>query len=179
MTIDITVKKNRNQSYGRILKNSSDNNVVILDIERYTYDYKSYVMPNITNSEHDKIVLNKFRDIFGSITNETKVYYEENMFPDSEKPKKIHYSLNFNDKIDNTPAYSGYISFINKDGLIMKKMSLEQITEKHGFKIIKSHDNSFAVLYNMNNNPELKDIIIESLFVNGQIIRNIQHRTMI
>lgn len=176
MTIDITVKKNRNQSYGRILRNTNGNTVTFLDIESYTYDY---VMPNITNSEHDKIVLNKFRDIFDLITNETKVYYEENMFPDSEKPKKIHYSLNFNDKIDNIPAYSGPISFINKDGLFMKKMSFEQIVVKHGFKIVKSHDDSFVVSYNISNNPELKDIIIESLFVNGEIIKNIQHRTMI
>lgn len=179
MTIDITFKKNRNQSYGRILKNGNSNTVTFLDIESYTYDYKSYVIPNITNSEHDKIVLNKFRDIFDLITNETKVYYEENMFPDSEKPKKIHYSLNYNDKIDNIPVYSGHISFINKDGLFMKKMSFEQIVVKNGFRIVKSHDDSFGVSYNISNDSELKDIIIESLLVNGQIIKNIQHRTMI
>lgn len=177
MTIDIIIKKSRNQAYGRILKNTNGNNVIIFDIESDTFDF--YNIPNITNSDHDKIVLNKFRDIFDLITKETKVYYEENMFPDSEKPKKIHYSLNYNDKVDNIPVYSGHISFINKDGLFMKKMSFEQIVVKHGFMILKSNDDSFAVSYNISDNSELKDIIIESLLVNGQLIKNIQHRTMI
>lgn len=149
-----------------------------------TDEYWSF--PNITNSPHDSTVLFEFLDIFKKITNDVKLCYDDNnLIPPSQKPKKIHYYVCMDNKEDKV-SYKGTITFFNNDGASLKRLPLEQIVTNNGFTVIPLTQDSgyvnqmcFLVQYNVDNNPILKDTIIESLLVNGDIIRNISHKVTI
>lgn len=160
-------KLSKNGIYGRILRGNTMNQVVI---DEY------FTFPNITSSPHDRIVLDFFVDIFKKITSDVNEYYENNnLIPKSEKPKKIHYYVSLSDN----SLYIGNIKFLDSKGNWLKKLSLEQIITNNNFVILPSPTDSFAVSYDVNNNQNLKDTIIESMLVNGSIIKNISHKNTI
>lgn len=140
---------------------------------------RKVITPNITNSEQDVTILNKFMSLFDEITHDVKAFYYDNMLiPDSDKPKSIQYLL-YLTNIQGNFTISGSISIFKSDSTRIKNIPIENIIASKNFNIKNTRELSdiFYVDYNIDN--ELKDIILEALIQNQHIIGCIQKQASV
>lgn len=141
---------------------------------------KKVITPNITNSEQDIAILNRFTSIFYEITRDVKAYYYDNMLiPESNKPKSIQYSLYLTNDKDKF-RINGNITFKN-DATYIKNIPLENIIVSRNFKIKNTQvkSDTFYIDYDLDNDNELKEIIVESMMQNQSIIECIQNKVLL
>lgn len=142
---------------------------------------KKTITPNITNSEQDIAILNRFISIFDEITRDVNAYYYDNMLiPESNKPKNIKYSLYLTNDKDNFKI-SGKVAFLSSNSDYIKNVLLEDIITRKNFKINNTElkSDAFYIDYDLNNDTELKEIIVESMMQNLSIIKCIQNKALI
>lgn len=149
---------------------------------------KPVLPPNITASEQDVAILELFNKLMQKICKELNLYYyDNNMINNDEKPNCLYCELHYQ---ENKSQYKGHIKVVNNKGSSLKKLSIEKIITDNNFIIdfsgtdptndfLKVSHDVFPVLYNIDDNIELKDIILESLLQNDGIIKYIQIRKSI
>jgi len=149
---------------------------------------KPVLPPNITASEQDVAILELFNKLMQKICKELNLYYyDNNMINNDEKPNCLYCELYYQ---QNKSQYKGQIKVVNNKGISLKKLSIEKIITDNNFIIdfsgtdptndfLKVSHDVFPVLYNIDDNIELKDIILESLLQNDGIIKYIQIRKSI
>lgn len=149
---------------------------------------KPVLPPNITASEQDVAILELFNKLMQKICKELNLYYyDNNMINNDEKPNCLYCELHYK---ENKSQYKGHIKVVNNKGSSLKKLSIEKIITDNNFIIdfsgkdptndfLKVSPDVFPVLYNIDDNSELKDIILESLLQNDGIIKYIQIRKSI
>ena len=149
---------------------------------------KPVLPPNITASEQDVAILELFNKLMQKICKELNLYYyDNNMINNDEKPNCLYCELYYQ---QNKSQYKGQIKVVNNKGISLKKLSIEKIITDNNFIIdfsgtdptndfLKVSHDVFPVLYNIDDNSELKDIILESLLQNDGIIKYIQIRKSI
>jgi len=149
---------------------------------------KPVLPPNITASEQDVAILELFNKLMQKICKELNLYYyDNNMINNDEKPNCLYCELYYQ---QNKSQYKGQIKVVNNKGISLKKLSIEKIITDNNIIIdfsgtdptndfLKVSHDVFPVLYNIDDNIELKDIILESLLQNDGIIKYIQIRKSI
>lgn len=137
------------------------------------------LMPNITNSPQDKIILDEFCDITDNIIKQIKMDYSDNkLIQGPDHPKAIHCFLKFS-KINDKTTYSGNIKVFNYEGNGMKSLPIELIISNNGFIIQSSQEwqpTSYSVVYDIDRNIGLKNTMIEAILEHSEVIKTINYK---